>query len=87
MFDSYRVYLSTTPSGWGFGPACYLVSSSAINVTSFAVQIPASVGLSDSSSQGYSFVTMEFNQDPNAENEPSGILYSNNFGFVGGTWK
>jgi hypothetical protein len=87
MFDSYRIYLSTTPPGWGFGPACCLVSSSAIDVTSFAVQIPASVDPSDSSSQGYSFVTMEFNQDPNAENEPSGILYSNDFGFVGGTGK
>jgi hypothetical protein len=87
MFDSFRVYLSITIPGWGFGPACYLVNTSAINVTSLNVQIPASVGPSDYSSQGYSIATMEFNQDPNADNGPSGFQYSNNFDFVGGTGK
>jgi hypothetical protein len=87
MFDSYRVYLSLTPPGWGSGPACYLVNSSAINVTSLTVQIPASVGPSDYSSQGYSIATMEFNQDLYANNGSSGFQYSNNFDFVGGTGK
>jgi hypothetical protein len=84
QFDSYRVYLSLAPPGWGPAPACYLVNSSAINVTSQTVQIPASVGPSDPSSQDYSIATMEFNQDPNAGG-PSGIQYSNVFDFVGGT--
>lgn len=87
MFDSYRVYLSLTPPGWGSGPACYLVNSSAINVTSLTFQIPASVGPSDSLSQGYAIATIEFNQDPNANNGPSGFEYSNYFDFVGGTGK
>jgi hypothetical protein len=87
MFDSYRVYLSLAPPGWGSEPACYLVNTSAINVTSLNIQIPASVGPSDSSSQGYSIVTIEFNQDPNAESGPSGFEYSNTFDFIGGTGK
>lgn len=87
MFDSFRVYLSLTPPGWGSGPACYLVNTSAINTTSLTVQIPASVGPSDPSSQGYSIATMEFNKAPNAESGPSGFEYSNGFDFVGGTGK
>jgi hypothetical protein len=44
QFDSFRVYLSIAPPGWGSGPACYLANTSAITTTSLTVQIPASVG-------------------------------------------
>jgi hypothetical protein len=84
QFDSYRIYLSLGPPGWGSAPACYLVNSSAINVTSQTVQIPASVGPSDRSSQSYAIAAIEFNQDPNA-GPPSGFEFSNLFDFVGGT--
>ena len=81
MFDSFRVYLSISAPGWGSGPSCYLVNSSAIATTELTLQIPASVGPDASS---YSIVTMEFNQNPYADG-PSGFEYSNDFAFTNGT--
>lgn len=83
QFANFRVYLSDTPPGWGSGPVCYLVNSTAIATTSLTLQIPASVGPSDSSSPGYTISVMEFN--PPGEDGPSGFEYSNNFAFTGGT--
>lgn len=81
MFDSFRTYLSISAPGWGSGPSCYLINSSAIATTDITFQIPASVGPDASS---YSIVTMEFNQDPYADG-PSGFEYSSDFTFTGGT--
>lgn len=83
QYSSYRVYLSLTPTGWSAGPACYLVNSSAIAVTNFTIQIPASVGPSDSSGYSYSLMTMEYNNDPLLSG-PSSFQYSNSFAFTGG---
>jgi hypothetical protein len=81
MFDSFRTYLAIAPPGWGSGPACYLVNSSAINTTNVTFQIPPSVGPDGSA---YSIATMEFNQNPNAVG-PSGYEYSNTFALTNGT--
>lgn len=67
--------------GWGSGPACYLVNSTAINTTSLSFEIPPTVGPDGSS---YSIATEEFNQDPYA-NGPSGFEYSNDFILTNGT--
>ncbi|KAH8799708.1 hypothetical protein F5884DRAFT_114550 [Xylogone sp. PMI_703] len=80
-FDSFRVYLATTPPGWGTGPVCYLVNSSSIDTTSLQVTIPDNVGPSGSF---YSIAVMEFNQDPNMDG-PSGFEYSSDFTLTGGT--
>lgn len=83
QFDQYRVYLATTPPGWGTGPACYLVNSSSTSILDFNVAIPASVG--PSGSDYYSIAVMLFNTDPNADASASGFQYSSNFDFQGGT--
>lgn len=80
-FDSFRVYLATTPPGWGTGPVCQLVNSSAIDTTSLSLTIPADVGPSGAF---YSIAVMEFNQDPDKDG-PSGFEYSNGFTLQGGT--
>ena len=80
-FEKYRLYLSTSPPGWGWGPACYLVNSSAIDVTSLKVTIPASV-VPDGTD--LMVTTMEFNDDPSLDG-PSGFEYSNEFTLEGGT--
>ncbi|RFU35721.1 hypothetical protein B7463_g571, partial [Scytalidium lignicola] len=79
-FDSYRVYLATTPPGWGTGPVCYLVNSTTIDTTTLTITIPADVGPSGSF---YSISTMEFNQDPYKDG-PSGFEYSGTFDLEGG---
>lgn len=39
----FRIYLATTPPGWGTGPACWLVNYTAAGVSQIQVTIPASV--------------------------------------------
>jgi len=80
MFDSFRVYLATTPPGWGTGPACYLVNSTNIQSTSVKVKVPAFMGPDKTA---FKISTMEFNQDPNKDG-PSGFEYSNDFMLEGG---
>ncbi|KAF3762135.1 hypothetical protein M406DRAFT_323446 [Cryphonectria parasitica EP155] len=42
-YSGYRIYLATTPPGWGTGPACYLVNDTDNDITQVQVTIPASV--------------------------------------------
>ncbi|KAL9943297.1 hypothetical protein D7B24_004179 [Verticillium nonalfalfae] len=79
-FEKFRVYLATTPPGWGTGPACYLVNATAIDETSVKVTIPPSV-VPDGSDVMIS--VMEFNEDPSLDG-PSGFQYSNEFTLNGG---
>ncbi|KAM0283168.1 hypothetical protein ACHAQH_002650 [Verticillium albo-atrum] len=79
-FEKFRVYLATTPPGWGSGPACYLVNATAIDETIVKVTIPASV-VPDGSDLMIS--TMEFNDDPSLDG-PSGFQYSDEFTLEGG---
>lgn len=80
-FEKYRLYLSTSPPGWGWGPVCYLVNSSAIDVTSLKITVPASV-VPDGTD--LMVTTMEFSDDPSLDG-PSGFQYSNEFTLEGGT--
>ncbi|KAM0322032.1 hypothetical protein ACHAQA_009775 [Verticillium albo-atrum] len=79
-FEKFRVYLATTPPGYGTGPACYLVNATAIDKTTVKVTIPASV-VPDGSDLMIS--TMEFNEDSSLDG-PSGFQYSNEFTLEGG---
>ncbi|KAG0645169.1 hypothetical protein D0Z07_9282 [Hyphodiscus hymeniophilus] len=80
-FSNFRTYLSITVPGYGSGPACWLVNSTAINTTNLNFLIPASVGPDGSS---YSIATMEFNTDVDASGD-SGYEYSNDFVLTNGT--
>ncbi|EGY22104.1 hypothetical protein VD0002_g3337 [Verticillium dahliae] len=79
-FEKFRVYLATTPPGWGTGPACYLVNATAIDETSVKVTIPPSVVPHGSDVM---ISVMEFNEDPSLDG-PSGFQYSNEFTLNGG---
>jgi len=80
-FADFRVYLSTTPPGWGSGPVCWLVNSTKISTTEVTINIPASVG---PDADTYMITTMEFNPDPDMDG-PSGFQYTKDFSFTGGT--
>jgi hypothetical protein len=83
-FTEYRVYLAISPPGdikWTLEPVCYLINSSAISITEFTVQIPASVG--PSGPGFYAIATQEFG----ARGDDSDITYSDTFSFTGGTGK
>lgn len=65
-FDEYvglRIYVATTPPGWGTGPACYLLNNTDLDPsgTQFDVTIPASVVPDDGSylELSYSFIDDE----------------------------
>lgn len=80
-FPGVRIYLATTPPGWGTGPACYLINYTAIDTSgmTFDVTVPASA-LADGSdaSLSYSFIS----EDGYSSDSYS---YSNDFTLEGGT--
>lgn len=80
-YPGVRIYLATTPPGWGTGPACYLVNYTDIDTSgmTFDVTVPASA-LADGSdaSLSYSFIS----EDGYSSETYS---YSNDFTLEGGT--
>ena len=84
-FTSFRVYLSISPPGTGYGPSCYLINSTSISTETVTVNIPASVGPSGPDDSPYAIVTAEFNDDPSAPSSLSSFEYSNDFVLEGGT--
>lgn len=78
----YRIYLATTPPGWGTGPVCWLVNYTDISVTSVDVTIPASV-VPDGTSVSLSYSGLEYSNDDGYVG--SSYDYSNDFDLEGGT--
>jgi hypothetical protein len=81
-FTEFRVYLAIKPPGeieWSLTRVCYLINSSAIGITDFIVQIPATVG--PSGPNFYAVATKEFN----ARGDSSDTAYSETFAFTEAT--
>ncbi|KAK7738583.1 hypothetical protein SLS53_006104 [Cytospora paraplurivora] len=78
----YRIYLATTPPGWGTGPVCWLVNYTDSSVTSVDVTIPASV-VPDGTSVSLSYSGLQYSDEYGYEG--SSYDYSNDFGLEGGT--
>lgn len=78
-YSGYRIYLATTPPGWGTGPAYYLVNYTDIDVNQVQVTVPASV-VPDQTTASLSISEM----DSGVEYGES-FSYSNDFTLEGGT--
>ncbi|ROW14206.1 hypothetical protein VPNG_04328 [Cytospora leucostoma] len=78
----YRIYLATTPPGWGTGPVCWLVNYTDSSVTSVDVTIPAFV-VPDGTSVSLSYSELEYSDEYGYEG--SSYEYSNDFDLEGGT--
>ncbi|KAF2239379.1 hypothetical protein EV356DRAFT_172031 [Viridothelium virens] len=82
--STYKVYLAATVPGYPEGPSCYLLNSTTLPSSGLNITIPASVG--PSATNYYSIALAPSNPSSSSSpSSPSGLSYSPQFDFVGGT--
>lgn len=78
-YQGFRLYLATTPPGWGTGPACYLVNYTSLDTSSVDITIPAAVAPDGTElSLAYSLIDTD-------DYWGQTYTYSNDFTLSGGT--
>ncbi|PSR88780.1 hypothetical protein BD289DRAFT_227058 [Coniella lustricola] len=76
-----RVYLATTPPGWGTGPACWLINDTSLDTTLTTITVPAAVAPDQTVlALSLSIVNLE-----EGYTYTDGYSYSNDFTFHGGS--